>query len=99
MVNDNDALTALEFTYNGISGLGDQGSSAKKKQKKQKKAAVPIGFKLVQPMQIGITDPDTSSPGNPGVSGTLCPMCNVNDDGSFMDIDEPNTWEQEFNEF
>lgn len=98
MVNDNDALTALSYTYNGISGLGDQGTAKKKKQKKQRKAAVPIGFKLVQPMQVGITDMDTSSPGNPGVSGSLCPMVHVNDDGSFLDYDEPNTWEEDFRE-
>ena len=49
-------------------------------------------------MQVGITDMDTSSPGNPGVSGSLCPMLHVNDDGSFLDYDEPNTWEEDFRE-
>lgn len=98
MVNDNDAMTALQYTYKGISGLGDQGSSAKKKKQKSRKAAVPIGFKLVQPTQIGITDMDTSSPGDPGVSGMMCPMCNVNEDGSFVDYTEPNSWRDEFAE-
>ena len=98
MVNDNDAMTALSYTYKGISGLGDQGSSAKKKKQKSRKAAVPIGFKLVQPTQIGITDMDTSSPGDPGVSGMMCPMCNINDDGSFVDYTEPNSWRDDFAE-
>lgn len=98
MVNDNDAMTALQYTYKGISGLGDQGNSAKKKKQKSRKAAVPIGFKLVQPTQIGITDMDTSSPGDPGVSGMMCPMCNVNEDGSFVDYTEPNSWRDEFAE-
>lgn len=98
MVNDNDAMTALQYTYKGISGLGDQGSTAKKKKQKSRKAAVPIGFKLVQPTQIGITDMDTSSPGDPGVSGMMCPMCNVNEDGSFVDYEEPNSWREEFAE-
>lgn len=98
MVNDNDAMTALSFTYKGISGLGDQGSSAKKKKQKSRKAAVPLGFKLVQPTQIGITDMDTSSPGDPGVSGMMCPMCNINEDGSFVDYTEPNSWRNEFAE-
>ena len=97
MVNDNDAMTALSFTYKGISGLGDQGNSKKKKQK-SRKAAVPLGFKLVQPTQIGITDMDTSSPGDPGVSGMMCPMCNINEDGSFVDYEEPNSWRDEFAE-
>lgn len=99
MVNDNDAMTALSFTYKGISGLGDQGASSKKKKKqKSRKAAVPLGFKLVQPTQIGITDMDTSSPGDPGVSGMMCPMCNVNSDGSFVDYEEPNSWREDFAE-
>lgn len=95
MVNDNDALSALSYTYKGISGLGDQGNSKKKKQKQQK-AAVQIGFKLVQPSQIGVTDMDTSSPSDPGVTGMMCPMCNVNDDGSFVEYQEPNSWREEF---
>ena len=96
MVNDNDAITALSFTYKGISGLGDQGNSRKKT--KTRKAAVPIGFKLVQPSQIGITDMDTSSPGDPGVSGMMCPMCNINEDGSFVEYEEPNSWRDDFAE-
>lgn len=97
MVNDNDAFTALSFTYKGISGLGDQGMAKKRKQK-QRKAAVPLGFKLVQPTQLGIIDMDTSSAGDPGVSGMMCPMCNINDDGSFVDYEEPNEWRDSFSE-
>ena len=59
---------------------------------------VPIGFKLVQPSQIGITDMDTSSPGDPGVSGMMCPMCNINEDGSFVEYEEPNSWRDDFAE-
>lgn len=94
IVNDNDALIALSYTYKGISGLGDQGNTRKKT--KTRKAAIPIGFKLVQPSQIGITDMDTSSPGDPGVSGMMCPMCNMNEDGSFVDYEEPNDWRENF---
>ena len=97
MVNDNDALAALSYPYKGISGLGDQGNTKKKKQK-QAKAAVPIGFKLVQPSQIGVTDMDTSSPSDPGVTGMMCPMCDMNDDGSFVEYEEPNSWRDTFAE-
>ena len=79
MVNDNDAITALKFTYKGISGLGEDGS------------AVQTIYRFVDPSILGIIDPDTSSASDPGMTGLICPLTDVYGDG-FTDYTEPNTW-------
>lgn len=85
LVNDNDAVTALAYTYKGISGLGDQGSGT----------AIPIIYRSVHPSHLGRVDLDSSSASDPGLSGTLCPMADIYD-GSFSQYEEPNSWKYDF---
>lgn len=84
-VNDNDATSALEYTYKGISGLGDQGTGS----------AVPAIYRAVHPSHLGRVDLDSSSASDPGLSGTLCPMAEEFD-GSFSDYQEPNEWKDSY---
>jgi hypothetical protein len=84
LVNDNDAVTALKYTYKGISGLGEDGASVQ-----------PV-YRYVDPSHIGILDLDASSASDPGMSGMLCPMTNLEDDNSFTKYEEPNTWRENF---
>ena len=81
MVSDNDAIAALKFTYKGISGLGEDGSSVQ-----------PI-YRFVDPSVLGILDPDTSSNSDPGMTGLICPLTDVYGD-RFTDYMEPNTWNE-----
>ena len=83
MVNDNDATTALKFTYKGIAGLGEDGTSVQ-----------PV-YRYVDPSHIGILDLDVSSTSDPGMSGMICPMTNIYN-GSFSDFQEPNNWENQY---
>lgn len=87
-VNDNDAFNALKWSFKGLSGLGEQ-----------KNSTVPDSYKYVHPSQLGRLDVDTSSAGDPGMTGILCPMAQVNN-GSFADGDwqEPNGWQDTFDE-
>lgn len=85
-VNDNDADIALEFTYKGISGLGDQGNGS----------AVPNIYRTVHPSHLGRVDLDSSSASDPGLSGNICPMAEIYD-GSFSDYQEPNSWKDKYN--
>lgn len=83
LVNDLDSLTALKYTYKGISGLGEDGASIQ-----------PI-YRYVDPSHIGILDMDASSASDPGMSGMLCPMANLyGPDKSFSEYNEPNTWRE-----
>ena len=83
MVNDNDATTALKFTYKGIGGLGENG------------AAVQPVYKYVDPSHIGILDLDASSTSDPGMSGMICPMAPVYN-GFFSEYQESNNWEDQY---
>ena len=80
IVNDNDALVAMAFTYKGISGLGD-GS----------KSSVPDIYKSVHPSHLGILDLEDSSSSDPGLSGSIAPTAKVHN-GSFSEFEEPLTW-------
>ena len=81
LVNDLDSLTALKYTYKGISGLGEDGASIQ-----------PV-YRYVDPSHIGILDLDASSNSDPGMSGMLCPMVKLyGEDNSFSEYQEPNTW-------
>ena len=84
MVNDIDALTALKFTYKGISGLGESNNSS-----------IPDIYRTLNISHLGRIDPDSSSATDPGVTGTICPLTNIYD-SSFSDFQEPNYWEKEF---
>ena len=83
MVNDNDATTALKYTYKGISGLGEEG-----------KLVQPI-YRYVDPSHIGILDLDASTKSDPGMTGMLCPMTNLYN-GSFSEYEEPDTWRDNY---
>ena len=81
-VNDNDASSALKFTYKGISGLGEDGGS------------IQDIYRFVDPTHIGILDLDSSSNSDPGMSGMLCPMAKIYHDNSFSNYEEPNSWRE-----
>jgi hypothetical protein len=83
LVNDLDATQALKFTYKGISGLGEDGSSVQ-----------PI-YKYVDPSHVGIIDLDASSNSDPGMTGMLCPMTKIYN-RNFSLYDEPNFWEKNY---
>lgn len=83
-VNDNDASSALKFTYKGISGLGEDGGS------------IQDIYRYVDPTHIGILDLDSSSNSDPGMSGMICPMTKLYHDNSFSDYEEPNSWRNEW---
>ena len=84
MVNDMDSTVALKWTFKGISGLGEDNAPVQ-----------PI-YKYIDPSYVGILDPDASSNSDPGMSGMICPMANIEPDNSFSKYDEPNEWRQTF---
>lgn len=86
MVNDNDALTVLKFTYKGIAGIGESNNNS-----------VPNIYRFVHISHLGRVDPDSSSASDPGMSGTLCPLGSLYDN-SFSDYSEPNEWDAAFSE-
>lgn len=83
MVNDNDATTALKWTFKGISGLGENGTSIQQI------------YRFVDPSHVGILDLDSSTTSDPGMTGMLCPMAKVYPGNSFSEYEEPNYWEKE----
>lgn len=84
LVNDGDAMTALKFTYKGISGLGESGGSIQKI------------YRYVDPSYLGILDLTTSSNSDPGMSGMICPLAKLYNDHSFSEYSEPNTWRENY---
>lgn len=86
LVNDLDAILALQFSYKGISGIGDNN-----------KDTVPEVYKFIHPSQLGRLDPDSSHKSDPGMSGLICPLVDLYDK-SFSDYKEPNAWEQNMGE-
>ena len=84
MVSDMDSMQALKFTYKGVSGLGENSNQS-----------IPDIYRSIHYSHIGRVDLDSSSDGNPGITGTICPYAPVYD-GFFEDYQEPNSWEQEF---
>ena len=81
MMTDNDSYLALKYTYKGVSGIGESGSSA-----------IPDIYKYLHVTNLGIVDLDSSSPSDPGVSGSIVPLMKLYDNGYFTDFQEPNTW-------
>lgn len=84
MVSDMDSMQALKFTYKGVSGLGEGSNQS-----------IPDIYRSIHPSHVGRVDLDSSSDGNPGITGTLCPFAPTYD-GFFEDYKEPNSWNQEF---
>ena len=85
MVSDMDAMQALKFTYKGIAGLGEGSNNS-----------IPEIYRSIYPSHIGKVDLDSSSDGNPGITGTICPYAPIYEGGFFEDYQEPNTWDKEF---
>lgn len=85
-VNDNDAFTALKYSYKGISGLGEQ-----------KGTTIPDSYRHIPVQSLGRLDPDASSATDPGLTGIICPMAEITN-SSFAEKDymEPNSWEDDF---
>ena len=81
-VNDLDSLTALKYTYKGVSGIGEKSN------------AISSAYRAIHPSHLGRIDIDSSSNSDPGVSGTLCPLSNLHD-SHFIDFMEPSTWDEE----
>lgn len=82
-VNDLDSFTAIKWTFKGIQGLGEA-----------KDSTVPDIYRQAHPSHLGRIDLDSSSNGEPGMSGMLCPLTNTSDN-YFCDFSEPNLWREE----
>lgn len=80
-VNDLDSMSALKWTFKGVSGLGD-GSS------------IPMNYRKVDKSYLGRIDMDAASSTDPGMSGTICPLADIKNH-SFSDFMEPNSWREE----
>jgi len=85
-VNDNDAITALKYSYKGISGLGEQRGST-----------IPDKYRYLHHSHIGRVDLDASSASDPGLTGIICPLAKIYNQ-SFSEYEEPNSWESDFKE-
>lgn len=81
MANDLDSIATLKYTYKGVSGLGEDGTS------------IPLGYKQVHESHIGRVDLDSSSNSDPGMTGTLCPISDMHN-GWFSDTPEPDDWRE-----
>ena len=85
-VNDNDAFTALKFSFKGRSGLGESVNST-----------IPDSYRHLHPSALTNIDPDTSSASDPGLTGIICPMAKIyNDSFAPKDYIETNDWEENF---
>ena len=91
IVNDMDSFLATKFTYKGISGVGDTNGSNDSR-------SIPNQFRLLDISNMGILDPDASSPSDPGVNGSIIPFLKLNTNGYLSDTKEPITYEQELKE-
>ena len=80
-VNDDDTFNVLKYTFKGSSGIGEN-----------KASAVPVKYRLANPSHIGKVDCDTSSAGDPGMTGLLCPYAKVYDGMYLSDYQEPCNW-------
>lgn len=85
MANDLDSVAALKYTYKGIAGLGEDGTS------------IPLGYRQIHESHIGRVDLDSSSNSDPGMTGTLCPISDIHN-GWFSDTPEPNDWREKIEE-
>lgn len=91
IVNDMDSFLATKFTYKGISGVGDTNGSNGSR-------SIPNQFRLLDISNMGILDPDASSPSDPGVNGSIIPFLKLHTNGYLSDNKEPITYEQELKE-
>ena len=85
-VNDLDSISALKYTFKGLSGIGEGGT------------AIPTQYRQVHKSHLGRLDLTSVSSSDPGLSGMLCPMVDIYD-GSFSQNPEPNNWRETVNNF
>lgn len=85
--NDMDSLTALKYTYKGVSGLGEGENNS-----------IPTVYRHINTSHLGRLDLDSSSNSDPGVSGTLCPCAKIYEGGYFSNYEEPNYWNESYKE-
>lgn len=83
LVNDGDGVSALSYTFKGISGLGEEGQ-------------VQDAYRRLHPSHLKRFDLDSSSASDPGLTGILCPYGDIEKNGLFSNIEEPNYWEKEY---
>lgn len=81
-VNDLDSITALKYTYKGVSGIGEKAN------------AISNAYRSIHPSHLGRVDIDSSSNSDPGISGTICPLVKLYDN-HFTDYNEISTWESD----
>lgn len=86
IVSDMDSIVALKFTYKGIAGLGEGSDKS-----------IPDITRYIHPSHLGRLDLDSSSDGNPGITGTISPFTTMYD-SYFSDYQEPNSWEEKYAE-
>ena len=84
-VNDIDAFQALKYSFKGISGIGESGST------------IPISYRQAHPSQLTRLDIDSATANDPGLSGLLCPLSTIHNN-QFTDYKEPDSWRDEVDE-
>ena len=85
IVTDMDSLLAIKCTYKGESGIGESSSNT-----------IPAIYRQLDVSNMGVLDPDASSPTDPGISGSLVPLLKIYGNGYFSDFKEPVTWDAEY---
>ena len=80
IVTDLDSFLPAKFTYKGDAGI----------------QTISKSYKLIHPTNMGILDPDSSSPSDPGATGMIVPMVKLYENNYFSDFQEPLTFEDEY---
>ena len=86
IINSDDAFSALKSSFKGRGGIGDSN-----------KSAIPDSFRRVDPSHIDRIDLTYSSNNDPGMGPLICPTADIYGD-SFSDYEEPNSWDDKFNQ-
>lgn len=82
IVCDLDSYLPAKFTYKGDAGI----------------QTISKHYKLIHPTNMGILDPDSSSPSDPGATGMIVPMVKLYEGNYFSNFQEPLTFENEYAE-
>ena len=82
IVSDLDSYLPAKFTYKGDAGI----------------QTISKHYKLIHPTNMGILDPDSSSPSDPGATGMIVPMVKLYEGNYFSNFQEPLTFENEYAE-
>lgn len=86
IVTDCDATEVTKYSIKGQSGLGDNSSNS-----------IPVIYRYPHESKFGIIDMDAASPGDPGVTGIICPMTKLyGSSHSFSEFEEPNSWPETY---